>query len=334
MGIIQKMRRIGWSYLIANAWGYRGILVNTVPIFIVTIATVAFFRWRFGENWVNLNLATFLTVLFGLMGIYYSFATSITLGQIQRTEKKLYDDVVNLEDATRRNLVGFAQIFDRALWLLERAEDQVWYVNFMFGFGLPHLNCPAVYAEYAEMVKVLGLRDKDFSAAVDRFNSILIQKIMHTREFVAITLAPESLRQLFLDRLVKRRGYEVVDIEALAAAERLRYSSVRRAQLLRDEQHLDVLGFKPGQADRLPFQILIASIPGREINETRLGCLVFLVGTENVGGEPRGFYTELDHVVGVYKSVVEELRESCKQVDWSAYYEGDLGGQLAIPRER
>jgi hypothetical protein len=62
-------------------------------------------------------------------------------------------------------------------------------------------------------------------------------------------------------------------------------------------------------ANGLPFQLLIANLGSRERGEAKQGCLVFLVGTENIGGAPRGLYTELPEAVAVYRSVAESLMD-------------------------
>src|SRR5690349_6385380 len=85
-------------------------------------------------------------VTFGIAGIIAAiFALLVTESTLKNIDNglriqtaRLSDEITNLEDATRRNLTGFAEIFARALWLLKQAEEEVWYVNFLFCFGEPH----------------------------------------------------------------------------------------------------------------------------------------------------------------------------------------------------
>src|ERR1017187_2102871 len=61
----------------------------------------------------------------------------------------------------------------------------------------------------------------------------------------------------------------------------------------------------------LPFQILIAGLPGETSEEPRAGCLVFLVGTEILQLESaqgaHGFYTETGNIVELFRDHVRAL---------------------------
>lgn len=254
-----------------------------------------------------------VAVLFGIAGISSAIITKRQLDQITKTEKLLQADILNLEDATRRNLTGFAEIFARALWLMEKAEQEVWYINFLFGFGIPHKCNPNVVNDYgliSGVLKLSAIGAGDYSSAVDRFFQILLQKIQTTPKFYALVLEQGNLSKLFLERLKKIPNYGSLNGSEILEAEKSRLTQIDHAKKLRNVHRVNPDDFMLRFTQRIPQQLLIAQIPGRDRSERKWGCLVFLVGTENVGGVPMGFYTELDHVVDVYKSVAQSLLEA------------------------
>ena len=280
-------------------------------------------------QWPINNVPLLFTILFGFVGCAGAISTSIVLTEIQATEKRLEEDITNLEDATRRNLTGFAEIFARAVWLLDKADQEVWYVNFLFGFGRPHVNGSAVAEEFEPIARLLKLPTDNFEGAVQDFASILLDKIAKVPEFHALVLNPKVLESQFLTPLMeptsqsrdgahaevqKRiRELRVDELGALIAA--------GAAAETRGKRGLKEDGFSVAMTDTLPIQVLLARIRSTDGGEQRWGCLVFLVGTENVGQTvPRGFYSELDHIAEVYKEFCQSLIRSAKPVPNIANY--------------
>ena len=97
----------------------------------------------------------------------------IALEEVRNAETRLESSIINLEDATRRNLQGFAEIFARALWLLEKSEEEIWYVNFLFGFGRPHRYNRKILEEYTPLANTLKITQTNFQDAVAEFSEVL-----------------------------------------------------------------------------------------------------------------------------------------------------------------
>src|SRR5437868_3456715 len=105
----------------------------------VAIGAVAYQRYEhqpIDVPAITFGIAGIIAAIFALL-VTESTLTTIDSGLRVQTAR-LSDEITNLEDATRRNLNGFAEIFARALWLLKQAEEEVWYINFLFCFGEPH----------------------------------------------------------------------------------------------------------------------------------------------------------------------------------------------------
>jgi hypothetical protein len=220
--------------------------------------------------------------------------------EITAQTARLHDEITNIEDATRRNLDNFADIFARAVWLLKQARDEVWYVNFLFGFGAPHLCNKGIGKKYAEMARVLKI-NPDFEQAVKEFSALLLRKVQEIPRFNAIVLELGNLEQLFLERLRAKGDWGNLDVQGAKQKEEELRGGINTAIQQRKFHGIRPEDFMLKEIPRLPLQMLIARIPTQDGSGTKWGCLVFLVGTENVGGRtPRGFYTELDPLAGVY----------------------------------
>jgi hypothetical protein len=250
-------------------------------------------------------------VTFGFAGIIAAtaalFVTETTLDhlkvEIGTQTKRLSDEVTNLEDATRRNLTGFAEIFARALWLLKQAEEEVWYINFLFGFGEPHRVNNSIVVEYARIARMLDI-NPNFYEAIEEFYRALLDKVRKTPTFRGLILQDNSLRSLCLNKLVSMQEYGSLIPDEIIVQEKERFKSIETAKTLRRDYRVLPEDCVIQSVERLPLQLLIARKRSRQGEDRKWGCLVFLVGTENVGNrKPRGFYTELDHVVDVYREL-------------------------------
>src|SRR5690349_7602785 len=113
-----------------------------------------------------------LAMIFGLAGILAAiFALLVTENTLDTMDHRLQvqtdalsDEIgnlqkaiTNLEDATRKSLDSFAEIFAYALRLLNGAQEEVWYLNFLFRFGEPHKTNAEVVRQYEQLAKTLGV---------------------------------------------------------------------------------------------------------------------------------------------------------------------------------
>jgi hypothetical protein len=246
-----------------------------------------------------------------------------TLVDIKNQEKRLEADINNLEDATRRSLSTFAEIFDRSLWLLEQAEREVIYANFVLGFGYAHMKNEHIRSDYEALP---NKRKPTFEEAINKFWNTLKEKIIANRitKLKFVTLDEKNMVSEFLEQLAKRDEYVYLREEDFRKETCQREETCREylANALRGkardwgtaDKKLD-LEWRVGH--RLPLQVLIAGLPPRpgQPQETRFGCVVFLLGTESLAGmkEPgsaRGFYTELQHIIDMYSEFVDNAAET------------------------
>lgn len=294
-------------------------------------------------KWVSDNWDKVLSVSFGVEGIVTFILAdkasleisqhlqkireseenaSQTLEDIKRTEALLQQDVINLEDATRRNLSGFAEIFDRSLWLLERADREIIYANFALGFGNPHRKNEHITHTFKE----LEHRKSDsisFGHAVDKFWTTLQERAATIRKLKVVTLDDETYEKAFIAQLAKREGYNHLNdpkvVHDILCKEKTFRSAFLKTLQAREGQREGAEANK-GMTEEwlfgssLPVQVLIAGLEAKKesSDETRFGCVVFLLGTESVSGVKKpglesGFYTELPHIIHMYRDLVDNV---------------------------
>src|SRR5262245_58618058 len=220
---IQVVRYVAWAFIISSILAMIVMAVNhkemlTLPELIVgvlgivvAIAALMVTETTLGD--VNEKLGTRFHELDKTLRSVDERLTSTfheldnTLIEIRNQEKRLEDDITNLEDATRRNLTGFAEIFDRSLWLLEQAEREIIYANFVLGFGVAHSKNDLVKKSYEALP---NKRKPTFEEAVNKFWYSLREKVNSHRvtKLKFVTLNPDTMLSDFLEQLSKRQGYE------------------------------------------------------------------------------------------------------------------------------
>jgi hypothetical protein len=331
----------------------------------LAVAVIPFFPPLFialyiqGWTWVILNWEKLLTISFGLEGLVAFILADLssvrteqrleeirsagqnavaTLASIQIAEKRLEGDIINLEDATRRNLSGFAQIFGRSLSLLQQAEREIIYANFVLGFGQAHVANSTVADAYHGLEQE---HEKAFGDAVTDFWNELQTKAGSVRKIKIVTLAPEVVKSAFLEPLAERNGYNYLkeSPSAMSSASSGEKSTngqldcVYENELQYRKSFMHTLKARQGKrvgstgskaviqeewrvGARLPVQVLIAGLPARvgQPDEVRYGCVVFLLGTESIAGikkagQESGFYTELQHIINMYRDLVDNVAE-------------------------
>lgn len=277
-------------------------------------------------------------ILIGWGGVFVALnalvVTESTLFEVNRRFNKVLNrlekDIVDLEDATRRNLMGFAQIFDRSLWLLKNAEREIIYANFVLGFGSAHEANESVTKSYGEL-QAERRRKGNLQTAINDFIITFREKAGSNAisRLKIVTLKEDIIGSEFLDVLAKRTGYQY--LEAASDANKDNQKLKNKEVVLNKEKDfrkkmLHALRAADRETDewrvgpRLPVQILIAGLPPREgSQESRYGCLVFLLGTESLAGithpgMEKGFYTELQHIIEMYRDFVDNAVQGFETV--------------------
>jgi hypothetical protein len=105
------------------------------------------------EEYVAPDIIVIFAVVLGIEIIY-----------LQKEEARLVGQV---EDATRRVLTGFAEVFQRAFLMLARCERELYFVNFTLNFGIVHAANVEVLEAYADLT---GHKNKFSVAAPERFS--------------------------------------------------------------------------------------------------------------------------------------------------------------------
>lgn len=253
--------------------------------------------------------------------------TEAHLQQLLSEEKRL---VSRVEDATRRVLTGLPEIFERALWLLNRASEErreIWFVNFALNFGRVHAENESIAEEYRALTKRSLLTSEHGRKGGDvvAFETKLKQCVHDTSVLKILTIT-DAATEAFLDKLASSPGYESLrDRKHFTAVrdEMTKQKTEIRELAVSHRSNCEPGSFRLYEARTLPIQLFLARIPGREeSNEERWGCLVFMLGSELVGkGIALGYYTELDTIVNVYRNFASALMENAKAQDPSLAYD-------------
>jgi hypothetical protein len=237
--------------------------------------------------------------------VIFAVLLGIEIIYLQREESRLVDRV---EDATRRVLTGIPEIFDRAMWMMERCERELYFVNFALNFGIIHSGNSKVAETYAEITDHDPKRPfvdgtvPPFDAVegdVKRFFDLFQEKVNKVRYVYILTTDRAGTRH-FLDLLMGKPGYDYVssNISQLESVIEVARATIEQLGAKRTFKP-NISKFEHRTTDALPLQIFIAGLP-----ENKTGCLVFLVGTGNAGQEKvHGFYTETEPLVSVFRDL-------------------------------
>lgn len=284
-----------------------------------------------------------ISFIFGLVGVLGSLITGKRLKEIKQANQELREDtsnrlkelkqanldledeIVRLEDSTRKNYYDFGSIFARSLWLLKRAKEEIYYVNFLHSLGVPHKTNQEVITSYKKHAKELNDNsssndekiEEDYEQAVKDYYEILLQKMQQVDHFVSIVLTEENLKSYFLDTLKERPGYEKIDELITEVIKREKEFFTEKLEGCRQIRGQDKDELKVDRLPEILLQLLITKIDKRGISPTdsKWGCLVFFVGTHNIGRtrDMKGYYTEDKHQVEIYKELVEILRQKKRE---------------------
>jgi len=245
--------------------------------------------------------------------------------ELQKAVRSLGDTgkdlAAKVEDATRRVLTSFPEVFDRAFCLIncDKEEDEkfreLWVVNFALNFGFPHVKNPQMLGDY-NLKTGRNLEDD-----VNTFSARLKEKAQYTPLVNILTITHERDSANFLGPLCAMKGYDAlkdgVTFSGTLAAikEEAAYYLDHIAPAHRDKRDWPKVfphRFRFFQVDSLPIQLLIVRQMDGEYR-----CLVFMVGTEALRATAQasddarphaiGFYTQLGSAVDVYRGLADAL---------------------------
>jgi len=282
-----------------------------------------------------------LTVLFGVAGVFGSILTTVQLNKIGELsveqakkarelssaqqieiERITTEGIKNIEDATRHSLEGFASIFARAILLLNKStKEKTFYVNFAASFGLAHFNNEEVKEAFISAIKhddIQEIIDSNttglcgnthyFRKGIVAFRTLLKNVAKQADgDFTGLLLdGDRDVKTRFLNRLTTLDSNEVETAYREEMEFRKSMASTVKDSLA-DAQTDPHKGFEIGFSDKITTQYLITKIDKSE-SGGRWGCLVFFIGTDNVGRGvvPRGYYTELESMAKLHISQINE----------------------------
>lgn len=223
--------------------------------------------------------------------------------QLEKLDLRERELVNHVEDATRTLLPGFTKVFHKALWMLQHAEREIWMVNFNVNFGSPHLYNSKVKKDYCTE---FGGRETQLQEHVNEFAKELTKKVVAVDTVQILTVSDDWCRSNFLRPLKERPGYGDLDVD-----QEFERAAKAKATLKHYINHSS--GKIIEEVESLPIQLLIVGLPSENgSNDRRYGCLVFMVGTEILNtdlepGKEPAFYTQLDSMVEVYKTLARAL---------------------------
>jgi len=220
--------------------------------------------------------------------------------------------VSTVEDATRSQLRGFLAVFEKALWMMENAQEKLYFINFALNFGEPHL-CNEKFKEAYRKTYSKGGQERSLETDVKAFFNKFKAKIVEVHDVQILTVDDDGCIKNFMKPLSEREGYKGnLNVEQQCFKAQEAKKTILRCLALNQ-------GAVYAEARTLPIQLLIAGLPpevGRQ--KGRVGCLVFMVGTEVLrsglepGMEP-AFYTELEGMSEMFTRLALALIQSAKK---------------------
>lgn len=208
---------------------------------------------------------------------------------------------------------GFSEIFYKASELIQQAQQEIWHVNFMIEFGRPHQDDPKIAEIYRRYTNGNDLKD-DVKSLWEELQK-KVRQLPHVR---ILTVSDSTVKPNFLELLQKRQqkhGYHDMKVkeqyEQFKASKMLVKKMAQKRGFSGPDSKCEMV-----EVNALPIQLLIVDTPDAGAIG-RMGCLVFMVGTEVLKAQEQvvtGYYTTLPSVVNMYKDVARALmsRKDCK----------------------
>jgi conflict system STAND superfamily ATPase len=209
---------------------------------------------------------------------------------------------------------GFARVFYQARQILEHAERELYWVNFVLGFGEPHAVDGKITEEYRKYAKRI------FRDDVTAFFQTLLSKAERLQKVRILTLdeqgATEFLRGLRSWQEQAREAgeptAETLSVDAQLAiirqARERMYNALASSHAAQPELGSSIRKF--AETTSLPIQLIIAD---QDATSGKQCCLAFMVGSEayRLGQKNEGVvgahYSEDPAVVGMYRNLAEVL---------------------------
>jgi hypothetical protein len=223
---------------------------------------------------------------------------------------KLGLQILNIEDATRKLLEDFPEIFSAAFEMVTKARARLWILNFTPCFGHIHAYNKRFIESYAqrELFRSKSLDDqREFLLEhVRRFTGDIESKSEWLQDFKLATVNCEDLMNMFVRPVLTKindanawyagsEQFEGTINQHIEDSVRNRHETAISGINTRCENRCGRLDF----LNKVPLQMFIADRDGKDT------CLVFFIGTDNINSEHeiKGFYTEFPDIVKLFKGV-------------------------------
>ncbi|MDX2470920.1 MAG: hypothetical protein QNL04_10140 [SAR324 cluster bacterium] len=256
------------------------------------------------------------SIIFLVIFIVFAFkANSVLLGRKTELEKLQHLIVQQVEDATRRVLKGFFDVFERAQYLVDNADKELYYINFLFHFGLPQTKNKELNDLYPNRPRA---KETPLEQAVENLYSDLRLRMQQIEKVRILTTDPEVFHDKVSDAF---KGLSSFDLSDENKYEPFKVELQQKYNSAIDSLFTDHTNCKKNESGRetsfqfkytkeMPIQMIIAGLKDKKSN-SKYGCLVFMVNSSFLKGSKkydiRGFYTELDEVIDVYRNFADNL---------------------------
>ena len=235
---------------------------------------------------------------------------------------RIREQVLNLEDASRKALDSFAKIFRQARAMLSQARmKKVWILTFTPCFGRIHATNGEVLSQFFKLenpttdwnqgshgqdwIRRITKEADELGAMIEGFASSA-----HVN-FRLATLPPDEVERQFFSKIqAKLISTNPAD-------------DVKKAK----DKHALAIAHINGHTDRdtklefvqsLPLQIFITQYEVDDVDRSGVtrgiieetACLVFFIGTDTVGSHVHGFYTRFPELAKLFEKVFESIVSS------------------------
>lgn len=313
--------------------------INSVQLLIVVSVILLLWTDVF-EDKTKTNLATVLTAIFGLLGIYASISSDKALGQLRNISKQITEtlapirkvstetqesvsslhllskqirgDVLRIKDESYIPLTGFAELFAKELWLLKQAKQEIWYLSFLSVLGYPHLCNPQFRTSYNQLqtsnLKIDAIPD-DVEQACNEFYQCILEKITSIPRIKIMVYDDDGLGEFFGKLKRIDPCYQNLEEGIIKQKEQEFIRTI-------DQQKVDYSSQEGAQRPKfeqkriIPLHFLITQIEqGEDNNAGKWGCVVYIVNKDIIGklDEIEGFYTEDIKLIKAYKEIAQVL---------------------------
>ena len=251
-------------------------------------------------DWIEAALAG-VGIAFAVAGVILAWLTRNNLRRIEELEH-------TIADYTRKPLSGIVDILQECYRMLVDATKgggNIWFVGLTLGFGPAH--CIPSVEKIWDTKKKKNSQGLSFAQMASKFNEELgavLGGAGSGSNVTVVVLKTELLRERFLEPL-----YETAEYKQHLEQEPDHLDKVEKEILeLHEKGVAKAAASSHGVSylENIPLQVLVTDIKKRD--GVKRACVVFHVGTENVGsGAVRGFYSELPFLCEMFSDFAESL---------------------------